>query len=86
MRALYTHPGASFHERHNLSLGRCLFINYSLTIIIFIFIIIYYVRNIAFPLKMLCPQSILMEDLSLALDCNIVSLFFIPKLVIVEDL
>jgi hypothetical protein len=38
------------------------------------------------PLKMICPQSILMEDLSLALSCNIVSLFFIHELVIVENL
>jgi hypothetical protein len=35
---------------------------------------------------MLCPQSIVMEDLSLALACNIVSSFFIPELVIVEGL
>jgi hypothetical protein len=35
---------------------------------------------------MISPQSILMEDLSLALACNIVSLFFIPELVIIEEL
>jgi hypothetical protein len=80
MRArLYTHTGVPLLTV--MSFETCLFIITNYYLLIYYLIIIYlyliymyiYVHNIAFLLKMLCPQSILMEDLSLALACNIVS-------------